>query len=770
MASEILVSLPALQLARQANGLQRIETLPELPFLPPAKRGDEVTATNTTTVQDCLRHLAGLDGDRAREQNGVGFSAFDGDFGHKLAQIPDRAMTPRQLRAAWVLARKYRVQLSNAGIDFTAIPEPPIVTDQVVQAHNEARMRQRGEAPAARREIVRPNPTAPFLYVRFPYDARLVADFRFAFGDVARWQQQEKVWRLPVPQTPDGCRRILEWANAQSFHIRQDLKEYLAYLGTADERKREASRATDADWAGPKLARQLHPFQRAGVRYIVEHAEGRGMIADEMGLGKSIQSIAAIVVLNAFPCLMITKATTKYQMRNEWLSTVPGMVAEDVYVIGSKWDNDAADRAHVLIINYDLVTKHLDRFMAIRFEGLIVDESHRCKTGTAQRTESIKAIATGRRAKRNEQGEVIKGANGRREYEQVRPSIPRRILLTGTPIINKPGEMIAQLEIMGRLRDLGGITNFKRQYCAHKTKSIRGREITVEVLGSTEKVARLNHELRGICYVQRDKAAVAPELPAIQRSIMPVELSPKFRREYERAELDTIRYVGERAEKNREFLASIAHLDETEREKAIAKYRNSAEERARRAEIMVMINHCKQIAGRGKVEAAREWIADFLETGQKLIVFAHHIEVQQAILSDYPQAVHILGSDSAISRREHVSVFQDDPAVQLIVCATEAASEGVTLTAASNVLFLELEWTPAAHLQAEARCYGRINDLHGANAHYLIAQDTIDESIMGLLGAKMAVCDALTSGEEKIRAAGESTLVDLVKMLERRAR
>lgn len=729
-----------------------------------------MTATNAPTIQECLRHLAGLDGDRAREQNGVGFSAYDGEFGAKLAQIPDRSMSPRQLRAAWVLARKYRAQLGNAGIDFAAIPEPPIVTDQVVQAHNDARMRQRGEAPAARREIIRPNPSAPLLYVRFPYDARLVADFRFAFGDVARWQQAEKVWRLPVPQTPDGCRRILEWAERMEFHLAPDLRAYLTHMGAADERKRQASRAIDADWQGPKLSRQLYPFQRAGVRYIVEHAQGRGMIADEMGLGKSIQSIAAIVALNAFPCLMITKATTKFAMRNEWLSTVPGMVADDVYVVGSKWDADAADRANVVIVNYDLVTKHLDRFLGGVFEGLIVDESHRCKSGTAQRTESIKAIATGRRAKRNEKGETIKGAGGRREYEQIRPSIPRRILLTGTPIINKPGEMIAQLEIMGRLRDLGGVANFKREYCAHKSKTVRGREITVEVLGNPEKVARLNHKLRGICYVQRDKAAVAPELPAIQRSILPVELSPAFRKEYERAELDTIRYVGERAQDNRDFLASVAHLDEADREKAIAKYRNSAEERARRAQIIVMINHCKQIAGRAKVEAAREWIADFLETGQKLIVFAHHIEVQRAILGDYPQAVHILGADSASDRDAAKEAFQVDPAAQMIVCATEAASEGVTLTAASNVLFLELEWTPAAHLQAEARCYGRINDLHGANAHYLIAQDTIDEWLMNLLGAKMAVCDALTSGEEKVRAAGESTLVDLVVMLERRAK
>lgn len=702
-----------------------------------------MTATMAPTLQRALRHLADLDFDRARQQNGIGFSAIDGDFGHRLATIPDERMSPKQKRAAWTMLRKYRGQLADAGIDFDAIPEPPIVTEEVQRTYEESRH--------VGKRIIRPNASAPFVQFVFPYDRAFIAEFRMTF-DGLRWLPDLKRWQMRLPNTPEGYRRLLDWAGQKGFTLADDLREYCLLEARRGDRAREASQATATDWQGKELSRTLYPFQRAGVRYMVEIAKGRGIIADEMGLGKSIQSIATIHELGAYPVLMITKASTKLAMRNEWLATIPGIVAEDVYVIGSKWDAAAADRAGVLIINYDLVTKHLDHLLATKLEALIVDESQRCRNPQAQRTQSILAIATGRKR-------ITKG-----KYEKVREELPYRVLLTGTPIVNRPSELIPQLQIAGRLADLDGYQKFKDEYCAVYFDGYRQQEGAA----SPDKIAKLNHKMRAFCYVQRDKAAVAPELPAIQRQILPVELDRKHRVEYRKAELDVIEYVGARAERNQEFLATLVGMSKEDAAEAIRGYRGSAEERAARAETIVRINHCKQISGRGKIEAAKDWIAEFLESGQKLIVFCRHKEVQAAMLAEFPACVHILGDDSAADRDAARERFQTDPACRIILCATEAAGEGVTLTAASNVLFLELEWTPAAHLQAEARCYGRINDLHGANAYYMIATDTIDESLMDILGRKLAVCDALTSGEAKTRAAGESTFGDLVKALEAR--
>lgn len=272
----------------------------------------------------------------------------------------------------------------------------------------------------------------------------------------------------------------------------------------------------------------------------------------------------------------------------------------------------------------------------------------------------------------------------------------------------------------------------------------------------------MNEKLRATCYVARKKADVLPELPPITRSIIPIDLPAKYRAQYRKAERDIVAFVGEQAVKSAKFQDSIAHLSPEQRAEETRKYRSTREWRAARAQTIVQMGALKQIAGLAKVEAAREWIADFAESGEPLIVFAHHIEVQEAILADYPEAVHILGSDTAESRNEAKEAFQAGRA-KLIVCATEAASEGVTLTAASNVLFIELEFVPSTLQQAEARCYGRINDAHGASAWYVLANDTIDQWLWALIQSKQASIAAMADGDpERDRAGNESLVGDLL--------
>ena len=98
-------------------------------------------------------------------------------------------------------------------------------------------------------------------------------------------------------------------------------------------------------------------------------------------------------------------------------------------------------------------------------------------------------------------------------------------------------------------------------------------------------------------------------------------------------------------------------------------------------------------------------------------------------------ALHLLGRDKIADRDESVRAFQDPDGPQLIVCATRVAAQGITLTRASNVAFLELEWTPAMHDQAEDRCH-RIGQRDAVTAWYLLAADTIDETMARLIQRK----------------------------------
>jgi hypothetical protein len=171
---------------------------------------------------------------------------------------------------------------------------------------------------------------------------------------------------------------------------------------------------------------------------------------------------------------------------------------------------------------------------------------------------------------------------------------------------------------------------------------------------------------------------------------------------------------------------------------------------ALRAERLVRLNALKLLAARGKLHAALHWIHDFLASGEPLVVFARHREIQHAVLERFPRALHVLGEDSQRARDQAVGAFQSSEGAdnQLIVCSIEVAGHGLTLTRSSNVAFLELDWTPAKHDQAEDRCH-RIGQQGAVNATYLLAADTIDETIATLLERKRAVIEAVTDGREQ---------------------
>ena len=139
------------------------------------------------------------------------------------------------------------------------------------------------------------------------------------------------------------------------------------------------------------------------------------------------------------------------------------------------------------------------------------------------------------------------------------------------------------------------------------------------------------------------------------------------------------------------------------------------------------------------------------------MVFAEHVATQRAVLERFPEAVHILGADSSRERQAAVDAFQRGDGPRLIVCSLRAGSQGVTLTRASNVASLELDWTPARHDQAEDRLH-RIGQASAVTAYYLLAPDTIDETMAELLQRKRSLIDAVTDGQVR----DDERLVDAV--------
>jgi len=153
----------------------------------------------------------------------------------------------------------------------------------------------------------------------------------------------------------------------------------------------------------------------------------------------------------------------------------------------------------------------------------------------------------------------------------------------------------------------------------------------------------------------------------------------------------------------------------------------------------------KRLAARGKSGPALAWIHDFLASDEPLVVFCGSREVQELVVERFPEALHLLSRDTVEQREAAVQAFQAPSGPQMIVCGTRVGGQGITLTRASNVAFLDLEWTPAMHDQAEDRCH-RIGQHDAVTAWYLLAAETIDETMIELIARKRGIIGAVTDG------------------------
>lgn len=147
--------------------------------------------------------------------------------------------------------------------------------------------------------------------------------------------------------------------------------------------------------------------------------------------------------------------------------------------------------------------------------------------------------------------------------------------------------------------------------------------------------------------------------------------------------------------------------------------------------------------GIDKLPLVIDHVRTCLESSDKIILFGHHLEVLEALRSEFvgQGSVVITGETSQKERQAAVDRFQTDPTCRVIVLSIRAAGVGLTLTAAAHEIFAEYDWTPAAMDQAGARAH-RIGQLRIVLEQYLVREGTIDAVITELLVKKKAVADA----------------------------
>jgi SWI/SNF-related matrix-associated actin-dependent regulator 1 of chromatin subfamily A len=434
----------------------------------------------------------------------------------------------------------------------------------------------------------------------------------------------------------------------------------------------------------PGLKGKLYPFQNKGVAFI-EQKNGRALIADEMGLGKTIQALAWLQLHKELrPVIVVCPASLKLNWEREihkWMN--------DYYrtnLLSGK--NSIPLSKHlqdIFIINYDILPEWINQFVKIDPQVLIIDEIHYIKNNKAKRTRAVK---------------------------QLSKNVPHVIGLSGTPIINRPIEAYNACKIIDS-QCLPNYFEYTERYCGRHYNGFGW-----DVSGATN-TEELNGRLTHTIMIRRRKQDVLPELPDKTYSYVPITLDNINK--YKKAENHFIQFI------------------------RLTKGKEKAE-RASNAQALTEIEVLKQLTIEGKIKQAGDWIEDFLASDQKLVIFCTHRLATNTLIERFKDcAVKIDGSVTGAKRQEAVDQFQNNPAIRLFVGNVKAAGVGITLTAASNVAFLELPWTPGEVSQAEDRCH-RIGQKDAVNVYFLLAEDTIEEKIIRLLDKKKQILSQVLDG------------------------
>lgn len=470
------------------------------------------------------------------------------------------------------------------------------------------------------------------------------------------------------------------------------------------------SRATDSVISIPAPEGKTYlPFQKAGIAYAIAENNRKGtLFADEMGLGKTVQAIG---VINADPSIKKVLVVCPASLKRNWKNELESWLARDL-VVGI-----FPDRGEVTIINYDILAKlkvptAKEPFAGSEFDLVIFDEGHYLKNPKTKRAKEVRRIAK---------------------------ACARVLVLSGTPIANRPIELWPILQLVdphtwdpaGRMKVEGkyvnvgagegaGFWNYATRYCdAHKEQVSRDK--SVWIMTGASNLSELQDKLRGSCMVRRLKSEVLKELPAKRRQVIVLP----------NADCDDNGYT----------------INPDTYETDIAALRSN---KTLFAEISVK-RHEQAVR---KAPFVLEHLLGALEESDgKIVVFGHHHDVIDILVQGLKEAgigtVSVTGETPLSVRNQAVESFQNDPAIRVFVGSIGAAGVGLTLTASSHVIFAELDWVPGNVSQAEDRVH-RIGQKGYVLIQHIVWDNTLDARICKILVAKQAVLfDALDKVPEK---------------------
>ena len=472
-------------------------------------------------------------------------------------------------------------------------------------------------------------------------------------------------------------------------------------------------------------------LMRHQARFIESARSGHRtyLLADEPGLGKTAQALLAAEAAHAFPLVVVVPNVVKINWAREVEKWIPQRASTVVYGDGD--DIDAF--ADVVIVNYEVLDRHVAWLSRRGFKGMVVDEAHFIKNASSQRSKNVLALA-----------------------RSIRVTQPNALFvaLTGTPLIN-------QIEDFKMIWQYLGWIDEKKPMPA----LMRKLEQTELNPGDPGFFAAAREAVVEMGIVRRKKVDVAADIPARRIADIPVELDGEAGRSIREAEQALLARLVER------YRRLVAARPDTSPEEAVRMVAAAELEESRGAtsngdNVFTMVRRI----GQAKAVPAADYTVNLARNVGKVVFFAKHIDVMDAAEEFFAKAglktVSIRGEQTAKARTAALDAFTNDPDVQIIVCSLTAAGVGINLQVASNVVLAELSWTNAEQTQAIDRVH-RIGQELPVTAWRIIAAGTIDGRISELIDAKAGLAARALDGDAAMDDAAEGSvqLAALVSLL-----
>jgi SNF2 family DNA or RNA helicase len=456
------------------------------------------------------------------------------------------------------------------------------------------------------------------------------------------------------------------------------------------------------------------------------------LLADEPGLGKTAQALLAAQAADAYPLLVVVPNVVKTSWAREAALWTPTHGATVIHGDGEMVDAFC----DIVVVNYDILGRHVGWLGRFGFRGMIVDEAHFIKNKSSQRSKNVLDLS--------------------RKVRE-RTTRPLLMALTGTPLINDIEDFLAIWEFLGWIAD-GEVA----------PELLHALELngTTPVDPSFYPAARKTVIEMGV--VRRRKVDVAKDIPARRIADVPVELEGAAGTSVRAAERKLVQRLVKRyesaiaARKDREAVVGVDVS--VVRQVCARELRNSDEDSGTSENVFSMMRRI----GQAKAELAADYAAQLARNAGKVVFFAKHIDVMDAAEALFEKRgigySSIRGDQTSTKRTANIDAFVNDDEVQVIVCSLTAAGVGINLQVASNVVLAELSWTAAEQTQAIDRVH-RIGQDQPVTAWRIIAAQTVDARVADLIGAKESLAARALDGADVEVTDVDVRLETLVSLL-----